>query len=246
MSKIPIITMVLILTVAAIGCQTTGGKEEDASLAAAPASIFRPITYVSGVQQNSGRYPDLFSKDSFAVWVGAQVAALKHAQAADANEALVDDAAAIGRNYLVFECHMESVFADMSIAYDVVGFRGMEVYLELPDGTRIDPVQTVIGTPITEKQQGALKLFGRTNLVVFPRKDIWRGNPTVSAGAHSVRLVMAGHNSEFYFEWPEDPRPAPETTLLTWSPSDYEAVQVMKVRFTDLYGKIRKLAHIVD
>ena len=34
------------------------------------------------------------------------------------------------------------------------------------------------------------------------RRDFWVGQPRIAESALSVRLVLEGYNSQFYFEWP--------------------------------------------
>ncbi|MEA3365134.1 MAG: hypothetical protein U9Q79_05785, partial [Candidatus Hydrogenedentes bacterium] len=184
-----------------------------------------------------------------AVWVDGNVAEMKYQKEAEEGEApshhLVAQAEAINRNFFVFECHIESVFRDTSIAYDVVGFRGIDVHLETPEGNKIRPIQTIIGTPVEEEQRGALKLFRRTNIVVFPREALWTGGDTVAIGSRSVRLVLSGHRSVFYFEWPEAPQ-AGVDSVWSWKPSENEMLQSVKMTFSDLYGRLRQLAHTFD
>ena len=241
----------LLLCVAGAACQTMSpAPPPDIEEAVPPIPRgYQPMSYVSTIHWEAGEYPDLFSSDSSAVWVDGNVAQLKYEnEAASDNppsQRLVAQAQAISRDFFIFECHIESVFRDTSIAYDVVGFRGLEVHLETPDGTHVRPIQTIIGTPVEEEQHGALKLFRRTNIVVFPRHDLWTGADTVAVGSRSVRLVISGHNSEFYFEWPELPLTAIETGW-NWRPSENEMYQALKVSFSELYGRLRRLAHTFD
>lgn len=238
------VVLLLVLPV----CRTPGPAERPRP-AAPPSAQFQPVTYVSLLHHGKGRYPDLYTPDSFAVWVDPEVAALKmrrdETEGNRPDERLKADAAAINGDFIVLECHVRSAFADMSIAYDLVGFRGVDVYLEVGDGPPIRPVQTIIGTPVREQARGALKEFGRTNLVIFPRVNVWQGTPLVPSGSRSARLVLEGHESAFYFEWPEAPLP-PGATGFSWSPSESETVQAVKVGFIELYGRLRQLAHVFD
>jgi hypothetical protein len=210
---------------------------------------YQPLSYVSPIHLEEGDYPDLFSAESTSVWVDGDVAEMKYENEAAKGEApsarLVSQAQAISREYFVFECHIESMFRDTSIAYDVVGFRGIDLHLETPNGTKVKPIQTIIGTPVQEEQVGALKLFRRTNIVVFPRQDLWTGGDTVAAGSRSVRLVLSGHSCVFYFEWPEL-APATMDSEWSWKPSENETYQALKVSFSELYGRLRRLAHTFD
>lgn len=240
----------LLLCVVGAACQTTGPtppEPEEPTLP--PPRGYQPMTYVSPIHWEEGEYSDLFSADSSAVWVDSDVAEMKYEKEVQEGEApsqyLLAQARTITRNFFVFECHIESVFRDTSIAYDVVGFRGIDVHLETPDGKRVRPIQTIIGTPVEEEQRGALKLFRRTNVIVFPREDLWTGGDTVGIGIGSVRLVLTGHRSVFYFEWPELPQ-GPAEDGWSWKPSENERFQALKVSFSDLYGRLRRLAHTFD
>lgn len=209
---------------------------------------FRPLTFVSTINLEKGRYPDLFSKDSYAVWVDPEVAALKRSEAVAAGEEidpnLEAEAAQITRKFLVIECHLDSVFSDMSIAYDAVGFRNLDLFLLTPDGRSIRPVQTVIDTNLVEEQSGALKRFQRTNIVIFPRQDLWVGKPTVDPSYPSVRLALQGHESTFYFEWTQAPRPEGEPKF-QW-PNKEQALFAARLGYTQLFTRIRMLSHYLD
>ena len=241
----------MLLCIAGVACRTMSpAPPPDIEETVPPMPRgYQPMSYVSTIHWESGEYPDLFSSEASAVWVNGDVAEMKYANEARSgtppSPRLVAQAQAISRDFFVFECHIESVFRDTSIAYDVVGFRGIEVHLETPDGTLVRPIQTIIGTPVEEEQHGALKLFRRTNIVVFPRHNLWTGTDTVAVGSRSVRLVLSGQNSEFYFEWPEMPLTALEEGW-SWRPSESEAYQALKVSFSDLYGRLRRLAHTFD
>ncbi len=240
----------LLLCIVGAACQTTSTPPPETLEPVPPMPRgYQPISYVSPIHWEAGEYPDLFSAESSAVWVDGDVAEMKYQKEAETGEApparLVAQAQAVSRDFFVFECHIESVFRDTSIAYDVVGFRGIDVHLETPGGKEVKPIQTIIGTPVEEEQRGALKLFRRTNIIVFPRQDLWIGGDTVAIGSGSVRLVLSGHSSVFYFEWPELPQASADTGW-RWKPSENETVQALKVSFSDLYGRVRRLAHTFD
>lgn len=240
----------LVLCVVGAACQTTPtAPPEPEEPVLPPPRGYQPMTYVSPIHWEDGGYSDLFGAESYAVWVDSDVAEMKYQEEAGEGDApspyLVAEARTISRDFFVFECHIESVFSDTSIAYDVVGFRGIDVHLETPDGKEIRPIQTIVGTPVEEEQRGALKLFRRTNIVVFPREDLWTGGDTVAIGSRAVRLVLTGHNSVFYFEWPELPQGSTEG-VWSWKPSENERLQSLKVSFSELYGRLRRLAHTFD
>lgn len=214
-----------LLLVFAAGCATTPKEEPEPTII--PVADLRPANAVSLLHLSSGRYPNLFSENSQALWVNEDVAQAKlNAEIAangEVSEFIIADGATIAANYYIIEMNLGSHFPDASIAYDVVGLRTIDVYLRLPDGTRVFPVQRVMGSSAQETSAGALKSYARTNVVAFPKVDVLTGIPTIPGNASGVQLVLDGFNSEFNFEWAfvpgadQTPIAAPEDGGLTWS-----------------------------
>lgn len=236
--------LVLVVLTHALCCQTTK-KEAAPTPEPVRAAGFVPATRVAAIQFTEGRNPNLFSPDSYAVWVDPNVTALKQTQAVEAGETIDPEleasAKSITDGFLIIECHIASVFNDSSIAYDVAWFRSIGLYLRTPDGTDTKPLQTVIDTTVETEEQGALKKFSRTNLLVFPKEDLWSAKPVISPDAPSVKLILKGFDSEFSFEWP-GAAPAAGSGK-PWYPTDEkEALLLLKTGFTELFNKLRKLA----
>ena len=206
---------------------------------------FEPAWGISTVHAGEGRYADLFGGGSKAIWLDSNAVELKRtASKAPANpEPGIDaDARAIADAYIVIECHLESQFSDMSIAYDAVRLRGITPYLELPDGTHIAPIQSRSFGPVEEEPAGALKLFRRTTIVIFPKSDLFKEMPAVSAAEPAVRLVLEGIGSKYYFEWP-----GLTPTVPTWrAPTPEEAVFYGRLGYYELFSEIRRIAHVFD
>ncbi len=177
-------------------CKTRGPAEE---AAAGPEGVvqFTPVQDRSPLYAQEGMYPDLFMGTSYAQWVGPAPSAAS----ADGDSALDATATAMSRDFVVVKCYLESKFADMSIAYDVIGLRGLYVYLLLPDGTRVPPSQTILGEKLMEESRAALRVFGRANLLVFPTKPSMLRVPAAGGPASEVRVVLEGYDSKFYFAW---------------------------------------------
>jgi len=152
----------------------------------------------------------------------------------------------MSERFYVFECHTESVFADSSIAYDVVGLRNVDVYLLLPDGTKVPPLQRVIDDSVDEEQRGALTLFRRANVLVFPKADLFTGAPTIPPASASVRLVLDGHGSTFFFQWPAKPIPIEEPAPDAPPVPEAQKRSAIKVGYDALMSKIRALIRIID
>ena len=226
-------------------CQTRGPKDDDAPVIPPGALVFRPESSLSLIHLDQGRYPNLFSSGSYALWVDESVARaklLKDEKAGIASsEALAEDADFVLANYIVFECRLESIFPDASIAYDVIGLRNIDVYLLTPDGMRVHPIQTLLGTHADEAPLGTLKQFGRTTLLVFPKEDVLSGEQTISDEAPGVRLIIDGFNSAFYFEWSKAPLVDADGQPIVIPPP--EKTLAGKLGFASFYSKLRVLAH---
>ncbi len=225
-------------------CQTRGPKE-DAPVIPPEALVFHPESSLSLIHLDEGRYPNLFSPGSYALWVDEGVARaklLKDQQAGlVSSEGLAEDADFILDNYIVFECRLESLFPDASIAYDVIGLRNMDAYLVTPDGMRVRAIQTILGTHADEIPQGALKHFGRTNVIVFPKEDVLTGEQTILDDAPGVRLIIDGFNSAFYFEWSKAPLVDADGQPIVVPPP--EPSLAGRLGFSSFYSKLRVLAH---
>jgi hypothetical protein len=208
------------------------------------AAEFSPSAFVAPIRHEEGAYPDLFGPDSYAVWVGPEVSKLKRDDAVEQGNSvdlLLDSAAQKAVNeYIVIECHVESVFGDMSVAYDVVGFRGIDLYLITPDGRKIVPVQRIMGSPVEEEQRLALKLFRRTNIAIFDKRDLPESRGGIDGPLSSIRLVVEGCNSKFFFEWGSaESAKAPPV-------SGQDLARVLKTSFQDLFNTIQRVSHIFD
>ena len=235
------LTLALILP----ACQTRGPKNEDTPVLPPEALVFRPESSLSLIHLDEGRYPNLYSPGSYALWVDEGVARAKLLKDQEAglalSEGLAEDADFILDNYIVFECRLESLFPDASIAYDVIGLRNIDVYLVTPSGMRVRSIQTILGTHADETPQGALKQFGRTNLLVFPKEDILTGEPTILDDAQGIRLIIDGFNSAFYFEWSKAPLVDAEGEPIVIPPP--EPSLAGRLGFSSFYSKLRVLAH---
>ena len=235
--------LMVALAAAIVSCKT-GGPEEPPQPPPKEPYAFRAARALSELHFEQGPYPAIFAPSSYALWVDEDVTALRRKAALEAGETITPTTDAevdvITRDYVIVECHLDSLFADMSIAYDVVGCRGLSVYLTTPDGRQIAPIQTLIGTSLKEEPQDALKLFGRTNLIVFPKRDLWLDTPLVGPDAPSVRLVLEAHKTSFYFEWPAlkpDVVPEPKRT------SD-EIRAVLQTGFKAFHERVQRLAYV--
>ncbi len=244
------------------GCKSTPStdKVEQEVVDAVPAAPpqFIPSNFVARIKRDEGKYNTLFSLASHAVWVDKNIAEIKQAYEKannpDISADLIDAAAEISENYIVIECHIETMFRDSSIAYDLSGLRNTTVYLQSPNGSKVYPLQQLLFTPAEEKQVGTLKQYNRTNVLVFALNDIISGMPTVPEETNTIRLYLDGFDTLFYFEWmaqepivleslTSETKPV-ITDVIRWRPTQTETYQVLKVRFTDLYEQLAALTRI--
>lgn len=163
------------------GCAGLGGSGKTTSLAAGARIPFMPQARHVSINLAKGAYPELYSNASYADWSPPQEGE--------------------GTGMAEIVCCLESAFSDSSIAYDVVGLRGMQVYLYTDDGRRIAPARTLIGQMLEEEPRGALKAFRRTNRLLFPLEGLTVAAAPPDAPPATLRLVFEGYDSVFYFEW---------------------------------------------
>lgn len=224
----------------------TGAKPKPELEVDSPVLVqFHPASYTASINMKQGRYPNLFAPDSFAVWVTAEVTDLKRdAAVRDGQEieSVLDQTARdVDSGYILFELHIASMFPDSSIAYDVVGLRNMGVHLETPEGTKIRPIQTILGTHAGEEEHGALLKFARTNLLVFPKRDLLTDTLLIDHTMGGVRLVIEGFNSEYFFDFPSS-----AGTSAGSGNGERARLRAMKVGFKDLFTRLRAISHIFD
>mgnify|MGYP000215210517 CR=1 FL=1 len=232
---------ILILSLSA--CRTTRREGKTPEKAAVPME-FQPAAYVAPIQLAHGRYTDIFSPDSYGVWLGSEVTAQREIQArsegAPPDPKLAMAVNRLTQNFLVFECHLVSAFADTSIAYDAVGLRNIAVYLMTPAGGRCMPSQIVVGSSAREERQQALRQYSRTCLVLFAKRDLFSGVPAVAPQSTSVRLVLEGFGSMFVMEWPTASEAVPFAT------AGPDTSKALRTRFKEMGDLAMRISHIFD
>jgi hypothetical protein len=232
------------LLVSLTACQTSSEPEVSAAGEFVAPVQFFPATYVAGINAGPGGSPTLFSRQSHALWVGPEVAEEKLNLTREAGDEVYDtllvDAANLTQHYLIVELHLESAFADSSMAYDSVGLRNIQPILITPDGKRIEPLQQVFASPADESLEGALKVFSRSIILVFPTRNLWLNTPLIEADAPVIQLALEGRDSTHYFEWASAAGPVPPASdplLRQW---------VNKINFNELFQRVRRMAHVFD
>ncbi|MFP6581832.1 MAG: hypothetical protein VCD00_04680 [Candidatus Hydrogenedentota bacterium] len=220
---------------------------------------FIPANFVARVHFDEGRYNNLLAPTTHAIWVDKNISEVKLAYEQESGvepvpEEMIADAGIISDNFLILECHVETLFPDASVAYDVSSLRNLDVFLQTSEGQNIFPIQQLVLSPADEEQIGALKQFNRTNLIIFPMVDIITGEHTFPSGSGSVRLMIEGFGSSYSFNWiaqesiPSEPvvdtRPKDMADVIRWRPNETETYQVLKVRFSEMYTKLRALTHL--
>lgn len=238
------------------GCQTTSTtatpppEPEPRTVSIAPFE-FVPQDYFAPLRTGPVRYRMLYAPESHAIWVTDEVNALKRtsdeSRGIEIGEHLTRTAEVAEARFIVIECRLESAFADSSVAYDVVGMRNVDVYLETPSGERVHPVQRIMAPRADEEAEEALIRFGRTSVLVFPKADPLTGSASPISGASSVRLVLEGFHSTFYFEW----KNAGQAELVEVSDIGSagraaSARDAIRTGYTSIYSLLSPLQRIVD
>lgn len=244
----------LALVAVASGCQTTSTAPPPPPAEPAPMAEVRldflPQAYLVPIRTGPVRYRMLFAPESHAIWVTDEVRELKRdsdeAQGINVSPQLQRTAEIADARFIVIECRLESAFADSSVAYDVVGLRNIEVYLETPSGERVYPVQRIMAPHADETNQGALIRFGRTTVLVFPKFDLVSGGVSPISGERSVKLVLDGFHSTFHFEWNNVSGGIVETSDISPAWSAQSAREAVRTGYTSIYSLLSPLQRIVD
>ncbi|GMW00058.1 MAG: hypothetical protein AMXMBFR84_11960 [Candidatus Hydrogenedentota bacterium] len=226
-------------------CKTTPPKP-DKPLSPEGHIQFRPATFVSMLHKGEGPYMDAYSANSYAVWVSPEVSAAKEqadtAAGMPVDPALQQDVASLNRQFLIVELHLESVFGDMGVAYDIVRLRNVDIRLETVDGKKISPIQSLPAAPVEETPQEALRRYNQTHTLLFPMQDVWLGVPTVSRETPAVRIVLIAANTEYFFEWPA----ATDLEPIPFQIRREDVEYVTRLGYHELYTGLRRVAHIFD
>lgn len=242
------------------GCQTTNSADVEVVPSSAMI-VFTPRVHRAVIQAGEGRYPNLFTTASYAVWGKEMTSALPAAPLpADAPAASGDSATeaamevglesvptppeveAARAGGLRVECHLESEFPDRSIAYDAVGLRGMTIALRLPDGREVQPAQKTLGSELEEVPVGALRRYGRKLTLYFSEDQFMVENPAVNPKAAGIQLRIVGLESQFFFDWPATPdflaTPAPRP--------DQKAARFVKKHLPEARSAVARTSHRFD
>lgn len=248
------------------GCQTNGTEAEP--YPKGPSRIFfQPRVYEVPIQADAGSYPNLFTGASMAVWDPEAARAAEQRRMMARSAVAVDSASptasedemaleatmdadmeavparAVPRSGpLEIVCTLESVFPDRSIAYDAVGLRGMDVFLELPDGSEVLPVQRTLDPNLSETPEGALRRYSRKLTLHFPSRNFMVENPAATPVAKGIRLVLTGLNSTFYFEW----HAVPDTTAKLEAREDYQVRETVSKGYRTVKNKAKDVSHTFD
>ena len=236
------------------GCASTG-TSDGVDVPPSAKVVFVPRVRRAVIQSSEGRYPNLFTTASYAVWGPERMASVplsipaNDRDPADASmNSTLDsipvpaDIEAARAGGITVECHLESEFPDRSIAYDAVGLRGMTIYLELPDGAQFQPTQKTLDANLVEVPVGALRRYGRKLTLFFSDSQFMVENPAVNPKATGVRLVVNGVESKFYFEWPA----TPDFLNVSEPRLDQRAAASAKKNFRTTREAISRTSHTLD
>jgi len=196
---------------------------------------FSPVRTGAPIQWESGPYPTLFSPESWAAWVGSDADASASPEWAAALTLPAD-------RFSLLECRLKSGFADQSIAYDVVGLRGVDVWLETPDGRRILPVQVIRDGHLDEQFQGALRVFTRRCLLVFPRDKLYFVVDRGTAAVQEIRLCLQAAQTVFSCRWSGE-TPVVNTPVPL---GEHPAAQTVRKELRQIWEKSKEVSHQFD
>lgn len=234
---------VLALALAA-GCQSLPESEGAVAPSAEGAVVWEPARHVASATFASGAHDDLYDPETFAVWADARLAEEKRradqAVGLPVDPTLEADAAAIVRDFIVIELHLASGFGDMASAVENVDLRGMQAFLEWPDGRRMAPIQRVFATSLGEEEADGSPLYWRTILLVFPARDLWLGRPLVDPDADSAVLALEGRGSRYTFAW--SGKGAAESQADAAGSDDKRRT---RVGYTELFTAVRRAARLL-
>ncbi len=230
-------------------CQTKPKPETEHFVTTGQLLPFTPATLQAHMQLASGRYPNLYASESRAQWLSPDVLQGADTEYKDLLTPLhdPDDISGeplpyFGPEFIVIQCRLVSLFSDMSIGYDVVGLRGIQTRMLMPDGRMVAPVHTIIGSKLGEEPAGALLKFSRINYLVFPRGALYLAAPPVGSAGPPIRLLLEGYDSTFYFEWqPTLPEILPDPRF-----SQQESVQQVRHNYRQAKGKLMEWSHTFD
>jgi hypothetical protein len=202
-----VISVCVMLALCGCGARRSAVKGAEVGVDRSSAGPFTPAQFVAKPTLGPGsRYSDLLSPDSYAIWLTDEVVNIKlesetaNGATSEKMEELANMARQLNEKFLIFECHVVSAFPDASIAYDVTGFRHADVFLVDEGGSKYAPLQVIIGS-LERGAHGALKEFRRVNLVVFPRRDLFTGEPVVDSRTPRFSLVIRGYKTDCLFSW---------------------------------------------
>ncbi len=233
---------VLALALAA-GCRSLPESEGAVGPSAEGAVAFGPARHVAPAMFASGAHDDLYAPETFAVWADARLAEEKReadlAAGQPIDPTLDADAAAILRDFIVIELHLVSGFGDTASAVENVDLRGMQAFLEWPDGRRMAPIQRVFATSLGEEEVDGGPRYRRTIFLVFPVRDLWLGQPLVDPDADSATLALEGRESRYTFTWPRAGAAESEAAV-----TDADDDRRTRVGYTELFRAVRRAARL--
>lgn len=224
------------------GCQSLPEPEGAVAPSAEGAVAFEAARHVAPATFASGAHDDLYAPETFAVWADARLAEEKReadlAAGQPIDPTLDADAAAILRDFIVIELHLVSGFGDTASAVENVDLRGMQAFLEWPDGRRMQPVQRVFATSLGEEEVDGGQRYRRTILLLFPVRDLWLSQPLLDPDAESATLALEGRESRYTFTWPRSG--AAESEAVTDADDDRRT----RVGYTELFRAVRRAARL--
>lgn len=202
------------LLLALVGCQTDTGVVRGGVVE--PTIAFQPEDVVDDatapiLAQPGARHPDLFSAESFAVFLNQGLLLARLEADARAYRYPKDQVAAERRRitklageFVICELHLVSKFGDLGMANDAVSLRNVRATLSDDTGRTTAPAAIQSGGS-EEIQYPDSTTVMRIMLVFFPRVLFPDEPPLIQSTTQRLRLFLTGEGSTFAAEWALNP-----------------------------------------
>ncbi len=163
------------------------------------------------VVQPGSRYPTLFTPESFAVLLSADL--LLERLEADAKAyryppVQVEFEAGRIRNlaaqFIICEVHLTSDFEDVGMAHDAVSLRNMQIALGNDTGGRVRSAAVQLGGS-DEIDYVESTQVRRTSIILFPKVPTPEGPELIQPTTQALRLELTSTSSTFTAQWVLNP-----------------------------------------
>lgn len=163
------------------------------------------------VAQADSRYPNLFTPESFAVLLNADILLDRLETDATAYKYPPEQVAferqriqSLLAQFLICEVHLLSDFPDVGIAHDAVALRNMEATLANDSGRSVASAAVQLGSSREIDYVDRFRVM-RTNIVLFPKAVTPGGPELLQPTTQRLRLTLRSDSTEFAAWWDVTP-----------------------------------------